>query len=36
MAMLWKHDLWEQIEQVTANFANPQGTCCLKEALVLH
>ena len=32
MAMLWRNDVWEQIEHITANFGNTQGTCCLIKA----
>ena len=36
MAMLWRHDLWEQIQHITANFGNAQGTCCLKKELLFY
>ena len=36
MAMLWRNDVWEQIEHITANFGNTQGTCCLIKALLFY
>ena len=34
LAIPWRHDLWEQIEHITAIFDNTQGTCCLKKSLL--
>ena len=31
IAMLWRHDLWEQMEHIPANFGNIQGDLLLEK-----